>query len=50
MIILIFDVSGKGKMRIQAQAYGGRDMMAVRQIGRESMLVVAVPVGEPYDW
>jgi hypothetical protein len=49
MVILIFDVSGKGIMRIQVQAYGGGDMIAVRQIGRESMLVVAVPVGELYD-
>ena len=49
MVILIFDVSGKGIMRIPAQAYGGRDMITVRQIARESMLIVAVPVREMYD-
>ncbi len=51
MVILIFDVSGKGKMRIQAQAqvYGRRDMITVRQFARELMLIVAVPVRELYD-
>ena len=53
MVILIFDVSGKGKMRIQAQAqaqvYGRRDIITVRQFARELMLIVAVPVRELYD-
>ncbi len=50
MVILIFDVSGKGITRIQAQVrHGGRDMTTVRQIARESMSTVVVPVSELYD-
>ncbi len=50
MVIVIFDVSGRGVTRIQAQVrYAGRDMTAVRQIARESMFIIAVPVSELYD-
>ena len=51
IVILMFEVSEKGKMRIRAQAqvYGSRDMITVRQIAREFMSIVAVPVRELYD-
>jgi hypothetical protein len=49
MVILIFDVSGKGIMRLQAQAHGDRDMIKVRQVAGQPMLNVAVPVSELYD-
>ena len=50
MVILIFDVSGRGVTRIQAQVhYGSRDMTTVRRIVRESIFIIAVPVSELYD-
>ncbi len=50
MVILIFDVSGRAVTRIQAQVrYGGRDLTTVRQIARESMFIIAVPMSELYD-
>ena len=50
MVFLNFDVSRNGLTRIQAQGrYGDRDMTAVRQIARESMFIIAVPVSELYE-
>ncbi len=50
MVILIFDVSGRRVARIQAQVrYGSRDMTTLRQIARESMSIIAVPMSELYD-
>ncbi len=45
MVILIFDVSARAVTRIQGQVrYGGRDLTTLRQIARESMFIIAVPV------